>query len=444
MLATTAAPQLILPPSYTRPPVNLLLGDPRVDPNTSPTYTLIGQTGEDPHNRLRYIGCDLNEAHTFTFLGGQGSGKSMNSDAIIEGALMPIPGINLLPSPFGAVYFHYSQTMDYAPEACAMVRPNDVPDQIKDLYERYNASPQGLSDVVIVCPKNEVENRKAQYPHIPVYPMLVNPKEMTAEQWLLMLGLIGDNSYSTRFMLQALEACRDNITVDNIIQYIWSAHEATADPYKTIQLSPDERRQVIGRVLMARRFMTNEFDIRSLLKPGRLIIVDIRDTFMIPEDAFTMMVVLFQIWCGVTGVKKIFKFGECHKYTRQQTPLTIAMIQAVREMRHKGIFIMFDSQDPLSVPDDILSMTDYLGIHRFDSRDWYDHLARKNMVVAKIEPSKILNLSPGLGLIISRTANLNDIQVTQSPLLVRYRPRVTKHGGDTKKTVTTDASQKAA
>lgn len=419
------------------PNINILLGDPRTNPRESPSYTVIGTTipNKSKGEEERIVGFDLNTAHTISLFGGQGSGKSCNSDAIIESMLGEFPGINKLPNPFAAVYFHYSQTMEYAPEPVTMVRPNDIPAQVDDLMKRFGAKPEGLRDVLLVTPEAEVAARRLQYPDLAVEPMLVHPSELTADQWLLLLGLIGDNSYYARIMLGILRENRNSITIEAIERSIGNA-----------PLTPDEKRMATGRLMMAKQFMTTDVNQRAsrLLKPGRLVIVDIRDPFLVPEDAFTMMVVLFQVWSSVSGFKKAFKFGECHKYTHSKTPLVMAMIQAVREMRHKGIYIIFDSQDPLSVPNEIVAMSDILCLMQAPARIWYDHLAALNMTVAEAPPRALLELYPPFGLIVSRSVNANDRAVTEKPLHIRWRPRVTKHGGDTKTTVKTASHERDA
>ena len=63
----------------------------------------------------------------------QGGGKSYTLGSIIEAATLPAPPVNQLPSPLATIVFHYSQTLDYAPEFTSMIAPNSDPSQIANL-----------------------------------------------------------------------------------------------------------------------------------------------------------------------------------------------------------------------------------------------------------------------------------------------------------------------
>src|SRR5207247_8580260 len=102
-------------------------------PGVSQPPPQFGILGEAPG---RKVALDLNQTHTISLFGVQGAGKSYTLGSIVEMACMPIPGVNVLPSPLAAVIFHYSPTQDYKPEFTSMVHPNPDPGQIDQLYER--------------------------------------------------------------------------------------------------------------------------------------------------------------------------------------------------------------------------------------------------------------------------------------------------------------------
>ena len=89
-------------------------------------------------------GADLNHTHTISLFGVQGGGKSYTLGAVAEMASLPIEGINRLPHPLATVIFHYSPTMDYAPEFTSMVSANSDEAQVAALRERYGAEPKAL------------------------------------------------------------------------------------------------------------------------------------------------------------------------------------------------------------------------------------------------------------------------------------------------------------
>lgn len=47
--------------------------------------------------------------------------------------------VNLLPAPMASIIFHYSDSMDYAPEFTSMVYPNDDAGQLAKLKAEYGA-----------------------------------------------------------------------------------------------------------------------------------------------------------------------------------------------------------------------------------------------------------------------------------------------------------------
>ena len=62
------------------------------------------------------------------------------------------------------VIFHFSESMDYAPEFTSMVYLNDEAGQLAKLKAEYGAEPNSVKDVVLLAPEAQVELRKAQYP----------------------------------------------------------------------------------------------------------------------------------------------------------------------------------------------------------------------------------------------------------------------------------------
>ena len=80
--------------------------------------------------------------------------------------LKQFPNINLLPAPMASVIFHYSESMDYAPEFTSMIYPNDEAGQLKKLKDIYGAEPDNINDVIMLCPIDKLEERQEEYPSI--------------------------------------------------------------------------------------------------------------------------------------------------------------------------------------------------------------------------------------------------------------------------------------
>jgi len=89
----------------------------------------------------------------------------------------------------------------------------------------------------------------------------------------------------------------------------------------------------------------------TVLRPGRLVIVDLRDELVEKDEALGLFVVLLQMFGEATydGRKfnKLVVFDEAHKYI-DSPDLVAGLVEVVREMRHKGTSILVASQDPPS------------------------------------------------------------------------------------------------
>src|SRR5262249_13536474 len=130
----------------------------------SPQFGILGEASG------RKVALDLNQTHTISLFGVQGAGKSYTLGSIVEMAWMPIPGVNVLPSPLAAVIFHYSSTLDYKPEFSSMVRANPDDAQVRLLRDQFGARPRALEDIVILAPVAKVAERAAEYPGMKVLP----------------------------------------------------------------------------------------------------------------------------------------------------------------------------------------------------------------------------------------------------------------------------------
>lgn len=406
------------------PPVNVMLGDANPDPRASGQYGIIGVTADE---RRRIVATDLNLSHTILYLGLQNSGKSYNSDSMLEMAVMDIPGINLLPDKLAACTFHYSPTPEYRPEGASMVLPNTVPRDVKILMEAYKASPAGVSQINIIVPEDEVAARTIEFaglPNVHIHPLLINLDEIGATHLKLLMGAVGPTTYYLRVLLQILRANRHKRDLKAIRADIEMA-----------PLSDADKLTARGHLDLAETYIRdNGPRIGDLIRPGVVTIVDIRDEFMSKEDALILIQVLFQIFCSVTEYegkkfKRIFKFDEFHKYTDTNSPLVGALCEAVREMRHKGIFIEFASQDPSSIPIDFVKLSDIVHLHKFSSILDLLHLASGNDAFSALKVSDVSTLIKGQGL--AWASNASEPAFTRAPIKLDYRPRATLHGGAT-------------
>jgi hypothetical protein len=412
---------------------------PSTEPKPAPAVPydiMLGVTGDSPQYGLlgdvsgRRVALDLNQTHTISLFGVQGGGKSYTLGMIAEMASLPIPNINVLPQPLATVIFHYSPTMDYRPEFTSMVAPNSEAAQVKALKETFGAEPRALADVLLLAPADKLEERKHEYPGIEVRPLKFGAAELQTSHWRFLMGAVGNQATYIRQLNRVMKSLRDDLTLDGLNRGI----EASS-------LSDHLKGLAKMRLELAREYIDDSVRLKDEIRPGRLIIVDLRDEFIEKDEALGLFVVLLQLFADAKhrdaqGVEhsfnKLVVFDEAHKYI-ESPDLVAGLIEVVREMRHKGASIMVASQDPPSVPISLIELSSQVILHKFNSPAWLKHIQKANAALGSLTPEKMSNLRPGEAFIWSSKAT--DETFTKGAVKIRCRPRVTHHGGATKTAV---------
>jgi DNA phosphorothioation-dependent restriction protein DptH len=397
------------------PEYDVLLGV--TDP--SPQYGLLGEVSG------RKIAIDLNQTHTISLFGIQGGGKSYTLGTIAEMASILIPHINSLPQPLATVIFHYSRTMEYKPEFTSMVAPNSSKTEIQILSERYGATPMGLSDMVLLVPAEKLSERQVEYPGIQVVPLQFAAAELQASQWRFLMGAIGNQAAYIRQLNRMMRSLRGNLTLDSLREGV----DGSSLPSHLKELAS-------MRLDLAAEYIDDNSHLSSIIHPGRLIIVDLRDEFIEKDEALGLFVVLLQLFADAKhegrSFNKLVVFDEAHKYI-ESSDLVAGLVEVVREMRHKGTSVMVASQDPPSVPVSLIELSTQIILHRFNSPAWLKHIQKANAALSDLTPEKMAHLGIGEAYIWSSKAT--DEAFTKGTVKVKCRPRVTLHGGGTKTAV---------
>lgn len=411
-------------PQHVEEPVDSNYKEPTCD-------VIIGKNSESPQFGIlgkmisngRVIGLDLNECNTISLFGVQGAGKSYTIGSITEMVLRQFSKVNKLPAPMASVIFHYSDSMDYAPEFTSMVYPNDEAGQLAKLKAEYGAEPGNIKDVVLLAPESQVETRKAEYPDIEVHGIGFDSSELAVRDWMFLLGAMGNDSTYIKELKQIMKACRHNMSLQNIRNGV-----AESDHMSSSQRSLAEQ-----KLDFAEEYITDGNKLQQYLKPGRLIIVDLRDEFIEKDEALGLFVVMLNIFSSVMQVdgrafNKFIVFDEAHKYMNNKE-LVGSITTAIREMRHKGVSIMIASQDPMSLPTEIIELSSIVVMHRFSSPAWVKHVQKAITPLQTLTATEMAGLGSGEAFFWANKAS--DKMITQRPIKISIRPRVTKHGGAT-------------
>ncbi|MGW5440531.1 methylation-associated defense system ATP-binding protein MAD8 [Nocardia asteroides] len=408
------------------PDADAPVADDRVPPRPD---ILVGVADDTPQWAVlgdvaggRKTALDLNETHTLSLFGVQGGGKSYTLGSIVEGATLPASGINHLPHPLATIVFHYSSDRDYAPEFTSMIVANDNESQIAQLRERYGAEPAALEDVLLLTPTDQLEIRRREFPGIDVQPLLFGSGELQINHWKFLLGAVGNQSMYLRQLTQIFRAHRSDLSLDTIRNAVTAS--AMSDSMKDL---------VRQRLELAEPYIDDTVRISDYVRPGRLIIVDLRDELIAKDESLGLFVVLMQLFAQATDggghFNKLVVFDEAHKYIGSPE-LVDVLVESVREMRHKGMSILVASQDPLSVPTSLIELSDVVIMHKMTSPAWLRHIQKANAALSALRSEQLARLQPGEAYLWAGKAT--ERSLTHGAVRVTLRPRVTRHGGATR------------
>lgn len=366
----------------------------------------------------RTVALDLNGTNVISLFGVPGSGKSYTLGNILEMAVMPIPGINQLPQPLGAVVFHYDKE-SYRPEFITMREANEGSDA-DGLRELYHAAPQGVSDMLVLVPEGKLAQRQREFSNLNVRPILFDTSELDLDDWKFLMGVVGSDALYIRKMEQVFRKLRDKLNITALMQGIASAN-----------MNATQFELAKTRLNFAKEFIRDGQFLRDMLVPGRLVIVDLRDELVEKEQALGLFVVMLKILANAKSqgrsFNKLVVFDEAHKYLG--THLASEVQSVVRQMRHLGTTVLIASQDPPSIPNQIIELSSQIILHKFNSPQWLQHLQKSNIALKELSAGRLNMLNKGQAYIWSSEAT--DAIFSTRPVQIEMRPRVTKHGGET-------------
>jgi hypothetical protein len=382
-----------------------------------------GIIGTSIHNKK--IAIDLSETNTISLFGVQGGGKSYTIGTISEMVLKQFSNINKLPAPLAGVIFHYSESMDYEPEFTSMINANTNLTELEKLKELYGAEPDAIEDVIILTPSDKVDERREEFPSIQVKPIAFNSKELNVQDWMFLLGAVGNDSSYIKQLKFMMKEQRRNITLEGLRESVETSE----------LLSNTQKSLARQKLSFAQEYIDDSFFLKGVLKPGRLVIVDLRDEFIVKDEALGLFVIMLNIFSGVKTFNdkhfnKFIVFDEAHKYMDNKD-LTNNIVTAIREMRHKGVSIMIASQDPPSLPNEIIELSSIVLLHKFNSPQWLKHIQKSLTQLNSLTSADMSVLKPGEGFLWASKAS--EQSITTKPVKISTRPRVTNHGGATKK-----------
>jgi len=416
-VSSTPAPE---PPPSPSPAIPIPIADVLLGSNEmTPQYGVLGKSGSHK------VAIDLNGCNTISLFGVQGFGKSYTLGVIAEMASRANTRANILPSPLATVFFHYHKSDAYEPEFVSAVGPNRKQSELDRLRSEYGIEPAGLSDVVVLTPEAKVEQRRHEFPGVTVEPIKFASSELGAESWKFLLGAYGNDSLYVRQLVAIMRRHRGGLTLHTLRNEIDGA-----------ELPPATQRLAEDRLNLAAPYIDDTRRLSNILRPGRTVIVDLRDEWIEKDEALGLFVVMLRIFAATKhegrDFNKLVVFDEAHKYITE-SDLIGQVVETIREMRHQATSVVIASQDPLSVPRAIIELTSILVLHRMTSPQWLKHLKGALVALDGIEEGHMTALGPGEALVWAQRAT--DKRFTLKPQKLQIRPRFTQHGGGTKTAV---------
>ena len=280
-----------------------------------------------------------------------------------------------------------------------------------------------MDDVILLAPADKIEERKRQYPSIRIEPISFNSNELKIQDWMFLLGAVGNDATYVRQLKLIMRNHRDHISLGIL----------RASIEESSLLSNAQRSLALQRLNFAAHYINDQSVLKNLLEPGRLLIVDMRDEFIEKDEALGLFVIMLNIFSSVKEVNgkpfnKFIVFDEAHKYMNNKD-LTENIVTAIREMRHKGVSIMIASQDPPSLPNEIIELSTIVILHKFNSPQWLKHIQKSITQLGSLNPADLSSLQPGEAYLWSSKST--DKVIMARPIKVITRQRITKHCGGT-------------
>jgi DNA helicase HerA-like ATPase len=361
------------------------------------------------------VALDLDHPKTIGIFGYMGSGKSYLLGDLIEAAVEPLPGVNILPAPLAVVVFNYRRNAADRFELSSLAVPNQDATDVQRLSTEYGARPAAVTDIHVLCLPGELRpERRQEYGPLDATELFFDPRTLGAEDWELLMGEPGSEAVFARTIRNTLVDLRSagEITLENLEQQVLS------------RLSGQSRTAARLRFDFVRRYISQDRGVHfeQLLRTGRILVVDLRQPLFNKDDALRFFLVCANHISRVQGrFNKMVVFDEAHEYLSEA--FGERMEARIRLMRHEGTSYIFATQDVKSIP---------VGIGRFlSTRFVFDLGTRENLQdLERVAPEfygyQLTGMKPGHCFV---QANTSMNGVFNRPREVRVRPRATQHGG---------------
>ena len=364
------------------------------------------------------VALDLDHPKTIGIFGYMGSGKSYLLGNLVESAVQPLPGINQLQAPLAVVVFNYRRNASDRFELASLAYPNPDAKDIARLKREYGAVPASIEDLHVLCLPGELRpERQREYGKLGATELYFDPESLGAEDWELLMGEPGSEAVFARTIRNTLVELRARGTIS-----LEKLEEEVGE-----RLSGQSRTAAKLRFDFVRRYISAEqgVDFSKALRPGRVLVVDLRQPLFNKDDALRFFLVCANQISKVQGkFNKLLVFDEAHEY--MSNAFGERMESRIRLMRHEGTSYVFATQDVSSIP---LSINRFLGIRFVFDLGTRENVQDMENAADEFRGVQLLGMKPGTCFVQANQATNSSFA---RPKEIRVRPRVTQHGGGTR------------
>ena len=359
---------------------------------------------------------DEERAHTISVFGRPKAGKSYTLGVILEMALIPKKSIRsgqALP----VVIFHYDKNTAYKPEFINAVHPTSIK-QDAEFLKKLGTTPEGIQDAVILVPPWLVEERSAEFPGIKVCPLTFSTQELGLEEWKLLMGVPSSDTLYVAQMKQLLKDIpADKRTLKSI-----------RDGVESSSISKQGKNLALTRLKLASEWIREGTTLQSMLKPGRLIILDIRAEMIDAPEAMRLCLICLGLLQGVQTeenlpMPKFIVLDEAHKYV--QKDFAAEIVTVINQMRHTFTTVIIASQNPDSIPKEVMEKSSVVILHQITSPDQMSYVKKAVEGLSSVSGPVVASLKKGEAIVWA--AESTDPLVSKKGIQVKIRPRFSCH-----------------
>jgi len=180
--------------------------------------------------------------------------------------------------------------------------------------------------------RQQISERSSEYPDIEVRPIAFSASELKAAHWKFLMGAIGSQSMYMRQINLIMRGFGTNLTLD-----------ALRTGIEKSGLSDHFEGAGADTSAVCHEYIDDSQRLQDLIRPGRLIIVDLRDEYIEKDEALGLFVVMLQIFSEANLSREHLQQTCCIRRGPPSTlrrDLVSGLVEVVREMRHKGTSIM--------------------------------------------------------------------------------------------------------